>query len=56
MLTPPFTAANVVDLGNVQRSFTARVDLVKPLNYWERLSSPALFPLAQIGDMITIYS
>ena len=57
ILTSPSKAGEICDLESVQRSFTAKIESVKNLNYWDRLKSLKLYSLERRRERyIIIYT
>ena len=57
ILTSPFKAGEISDIEGIQRSFTAQIENVKHLNYWERLQYLKLYSLERRRERyIVIYT
>ena len=57
ILTSPSKAGEICDLESIQRSFTAKIESVRNLNYWDRLKSLKLYSLERRRERyIIIYT
>ncbi|XP_069184905.1 uncharacterized protein [Procambarus clarkii] len=45
VLTSPFRAGEIAEIEGIQRTYTARIDAIKHLNYWDRLKALQMYSL-----------